>query len=193
MVIVGEDHAGTAEGIRLLLKSVGLDSRNFASPTQLLQATFEDACCVILDVRMPEMSGIEVFRQLRARGVVTPVIFMSGYGDLPMAVDALRAGALHFLEKPVDDQKLIDSVLEAAAVDAQRRADAHERRVTEQRLSLLTRREREVAQLYAGGMSSRDIADRLEVSLRTVQTFRTRILDKLEIHNLTALVKLFDT
>lgn len=176
----------------MLLKSVGLKTLSYGRPSELMSAPFDEACCVILDVRMPEMSGLEVFKRLRERGIETPVIFISGFGDLPMAVDALRAGALHFLEKPVEDQTLIDAVLEAAEVDLRRRERISARRNADTLLSRLTGREREVAGLYAEGLSSREIAEKLGLSLRTVQTFRTSILAKLKISSLTALVRLFE-
>lgn len=193
LVILVDDHAGTQNAVGMLMKSVGLEMRAFSGPVEMLRSKSDDACCIVLDVRMPEMSGIELFRRLREQGIEQPVIFMTAYGDLAMAVRAMRDGAVDFLEKPVDDQVLIDSILRAAAIDAERRRTIQENTSRSELLNALTGRERQVAQLYAEGKSTQEIAEALQLSLRTVQTFRGRILRKLGISTLTRLVHFFST
>jgi FixJ family two-component response regulator len=189
-VILVDDSAGVCEAVSLLLKTVNLDTRVYSNPTLFMDADIEDAGCILLDVRMPEMSGLEVFRQLRERGVEIPVIFMTGHGDVAMAVRVMRSGAFDFLEKPVDDQVLIDSVLEALSADAERRERVQRQLASRSLLDRLTPRELEIAHLLVEGESTRGIAERLTLSVRTVEGYRSRLMIKLEITSLTRLVEL---
>lgn len=189
-VILVDDSAGVCEAVSLLLKTVNLDTRVYSNPTLFMEADIEDAGCILLDVRMPEMSGLEVFRQLRERGVEIPVIFMTGHGDVAMAVRVMRSGAFDFLEKPVDDQVLIDSVLEALSADAERRERVQRKMASRSLLDRLTPRELEIAHLLVEGESTRGIAERLTLSVRTVEGYRSRLMIKLEITSLTRLVEL---
>lgn len=189
-VILVDDSAGVCEAVSLLLKTVNLDTRVYSNPTLFMEANIEEAGCILLDVRMPEMSGLEVFRQLRERGVEIPVIFMTGHGDVAMAVRVMRSGAFDFLEKPVDDQVLIDSVLEALSADAERRERMQRKLASRSLLDRLTPRELEIAHLLVEGESTRGIAERLTLSVRTVEGYRSRLMIKLEISSLTRLVEL---
>ena len=189
-VILVDDSAGVCEAVSLLLKTVNLDTRVYSNPTLFMEANIEEAGCILLDVRMPEMSGLEVFRQLRDRGVEIPVIFMTGHGDVAMAVRVMRSGAFDFLEKPVDDQVLIDSVLEALSADAERRERMQRKLASRSLLDRLTPRELEIAHLLVEGESTRGIAERLTLSVRTVEGYRSRLMIKLEISSLTRLVEL---
>lgn len=189
-VILVDDSAGVCEAVSLLLKTVNLDTRVYSNPTLFMEANIDDAGCILLDVRMPEISGLEVFRQLRERGVEIPVIFMTGHGDVAMAVRVMRSGAFDFLEKPVDDQVLIDSVLEALAVDAERRERVQRKMASRSLLDRLTPRELEIAHLLVEGESTRGIAEKLSLSVRTVEGYRSRLMIKLEISSLTRLVEL---
>jgi two-component system response regulator FixJ len=189
-VILVDDSAGVCEAVSLLLKTVNLDTRVYSNPTLFMDADIEEAGCILLDVRMPEMSGLEVFRQLRERGVEIPVIFMTGHGDVAMAVRVMRTGAFDFLEKPVDDQVLIDSVLEALSADAERRERIQRKMALRSLLDRLTPRELEIAHLLVEGESTRGIAEKLALSARTIEGYRSRLMIKLEITSLTRLVEL---
>lgn len=192
-VILVDDSAGVSEAVSLLLKTVNLETQVYSNPIAFMEASIDQAGCIILDVRMPEMSGLEVFRKLGERGVDIPVIFMTGHGDVSMAVRAMRAGAFDFLEKPVDDQVLIDSVLEAISVDTERRARLQRRLASRSLIDRLTPRELEIAHLLVEGETSRGIAERLGLSVRTVEGYRSRLMVKLEITSLTKLVELLRT
>ena len=124
-----DDNPAVRESVSMLLKSVGLETVAFHSPAVFLASAIEDTGCILLDIRMPEMSGLEVHRRLRERGIETPVIFLTGHGDVSMAVRSMREGAFDFLEKPMEDQQLIDRVLEALTHDTERRASAARRQV----------------------------------------------------------------
>lgn len=191
-VFIVDDDAGIRQSVSMLLKSVGIETASFENPSAFLKADLEKAGCVLLDVRMPEMSGIEVQRRLADEGSGVPVIFMTGHGDVGMAVRAMRQGAFDFLEKPIEDQVLIDSVLEALAVDDERRRTLAQKRSAMDLVSRLTRREREIAGLLAQGGSTRGIAEQLELSVRTVEGYRSRIMMKLEITSLAQLVRLLE-
>ena len=191
-VFIVDDDAGIRQSVGLLLKSVGIETASFENPSAFLKADLEKAGCVLLDVRMPEMSGIEVQRRLADEGSGVPVIFMTGHGDVGMAVRAMRQGAFDFLEKPIEDQVLIDSVLEALAVDDERRRTLAQKRSAMDLVSRLTRREKEIAGLLAQGGSTRGIAEQLELSVRTVEGYRSRIMMKLEITSLAQLVRLLE-
>jgi two-component system response regulator FixJ len=189
-VILVDDSAGVSEAVGLLLKTVNLETVVYTNPLVFMQSEIDHAGCIILDVRMPEMSGLEVFRQLRERQVEIPVIFMTGHGDVGMAVRAMRSGAFDFLEKPVDDQVLIDSVLEAISADVDRRARVQRKLASRTLVDRLTPRVLEIAHLLVDGQSSRGIAEKLGLSVRTVEGYRSRLMVKLEITSLTKLVEL---
>jgi FixJ family two-component response regulator len=186
-VVLVDDSAAVRESTRLLLKTVGLEVLAYRSPADFLEE-LPMASCVLLDIRMPEMSGIEVYRRLREAGVGTPVIFMTGHGQVSMAVGAMRDGAFDFLEKPVDDQRLIDVVFSAIASDKQRRDAAGSRELLAEKLARLTDRERGVADMIAQGYSSREVAEQLSLSVRTVEGHRSRILAKLEAGSLAQMI-----
>lgn len=188
-VVLVDDNPAVRESVSLLLKSVGLETVAHRSPAVFLSSPLENAGCIVLDIRMPEMSGLEVHRRLRERGVETPVIFLTGHGDVSMAVRSMRDGAFDFLEKPVEDQQLIDRVLEALNHDAERRAQAARRNDSASRRSRLTAREHEIAKMIADGKSSREVAEVLALSVRTVEGYRSRIMAKLEVDSVAQLVR----
>ncbi len=188
-VVLVDDSVAVRDSTRLLLKTVGLDLITFESPLQFLEEQ-PQAGCVLLDVRMPELSGIEVYRRMRDAGMEMPVIFITGHGRVSMAVNAMRDGAFDFLEKPVDDQHLIDAVFAAIARETQRRRDAGSRELVANRLGRLTQRERAIAELIAEGNSSREVAEKLALSVRTVEGYRSRILAKLEADSLAQMIRI---
>ena len=186
MVLV-DDSSAVRESTRVLLKTVGLELLSYHSPVQFLQ-DLPESSCILLDIRMPEMSGIEVYRRLREAGMETPVIFITGHGQVSMAVSAMRDGAFDFLEKPVDDQRLIDVIFAAIARDKERRGSAMSHQLIAEKLARLSDRERGVANLIAEGHSSREVAEKLSLSVRTVEGYRGRILTKLEADSLAQLI-----
>jgi two-component system response regulator DctR len=187
IVYLLDDEAAVLDAIGFLLASRGLDVRAHATGSELL-ATVDAAPrplpgVFLLDIRMEPMSGLRVFDALVARRLRNPVLFLSGHGDIPMAVDALRNGAFDFLEKPYGDNALADRVEQALAVDAamhQTDTRAEERRA---RLASLTEREHEVMQRVAAGKLNKVIADELHVSVRTVEVHRARVYAKLGVRS----------
>jgi RNA polymerase sigma factor (sigma-70 family) len=144
--------------------------------------------CLLLDVRLPGMSGLRLQDELIARGITTPIIFISGHGDLPMAVEAMKKGAYDFLEKPVGDQMLLDRINAAIAEDLRRRESRTEITALQHKLASLTPREREVLNLLKVGKPTSVIAKTLGISQKTVQVHRTRILEKLQVDTVPAIV-----
>lgn len=185
-----DDNGSILGSISMLFRSVGIEVVTFHEPTSFLRAPLEDFGCILLDVRLPEMSGMQIFRALKDRGVTTPVIFLTGHGDIPMAVHAMQDGAFDFLEKPFDDQTLIEAVLAALRKDAEQREMQASQTRTAQRLARLTKREREIAELVVNGLTSREIAGKLGLSLRTIEHYRVKIAAKLEVNSVTSLVRI---
>jgi FixJ family two-component response regulator len=190
-VYVVDDEEAICDSVGLLLKSVRLASRSFSDPGDFLRQWQPGwRGCLLLDVRMPRMSGLEVQRVLKERGNRLPVIFMTGHGDVPMAVEAMRAGALDFLQKPFNDDELIGRVQEALARDAEHAASARQRSEIEHRYASLTPREREIARCLIDGASNKVIAINLGLSERTVELHRARIMQKMNVRALAQLVQL---
>ena len=187
IVYLLDDEAAVLDALGFLLASRGLNVRAFASAAELLAAVDATprplAGVFVLDVRMEPMSGLRVFEELSARRLRNPVLFLSGHGDIPMAVEALKNGAFDFLEKPYSDNALADRIEQALAVDtAMHHTDAR----TEERgarLASLTDREREVMQRVAAGKLNKVIADELNVSVRTVEVHRARVYAKLGVRS----------
>ena len=146
--------------------------------------------CVVLDIRMREMSGLECFEALRERGNSLPVIFLTGHGDVPMAVGALKKGAFDFLEKPVDDNALVDRVIRALASDARRQASEASQATVASRITQLTPREHEVMRLVLAGKFNKVIADELNISMRTVEVHRSRVFEKMGVRSAVELAQL---
>jgi FixJ family two-component response regulator len=185
-----DDSVGVRESTTFLLKTVGLATIAFSSPAEFLRAFNGEAGCVILDIRMPEVSGLEVFRRMQVRNLANPVIFLTGHGDVSIAVRAMRAGAFDFLEKPIDDQVLIDTVLEALRVDAEQRRKNAVRSDVQNRLARLTERESSIAHMLVTGKSSKEIAAEMSLSVRTIEGYRGRIMSKLEADSFAQMIKL---
>jgi FixJ family two-component response regulator len=191
VVMVVDDDAGVRNAMRILLKSVGLESMLFASAPEFLngyQPT--QPGCLVLDIRMPGMSGLELQQQLNLRGAVIPVIFMTGHGDIPMAVEAMQHGAFDFLQKPFRDQDLLDRIQKAIAKDAELRASLGEHERIRSHLESLTPREREVLDLMTLGKQNKSIAQDLGVSPRTVEIHRARVMEKMNAHSVAELVRM---
>jgi FixJ family two-component response regulator len=190
-VHIVDDDDGVRASIRMLLKSVGLPALTFASAQEFLGSYQpERGGCVVLDMRMPGMSGLELQQELNRRGAVIPVIFITGHGDVPMAVEAMRHGAFEFLQKPFRDQDLIDRVQQAMQRDRETRESLREHSHIRARLSLLTPREREVMELLIAGKANKLMAHELGLSQRTVEIHRARVMEKMEAGSLAQLVRM---
>jgi two-component system response regulator DctR len=175
-----DDDPAVRDALQWLLRSRGVASRAWDSADGFLAAARHDLCgCLLLDVRMPGMSGIELFDRLRAIDCRLPVIFLTGHGDVPMAVQALKDGAFDFVEKPYDDNALVDKVVGAMALDAKRSAREDSVNSVRNRLVQLTLREQEVMQQILAGKLNKVIADELGIAMRTVEVHRSHIFEKM--------------
>jgi two-component system, LuxR family, response regulator FixJ len=191
LVMVVDDDAGVRNAMRALLKSVGLNSALYASAQEFLTAYQPSQLgCLVLDIRMPGMSGLELQQQLNLRGAVIPVIFMTGHGDIPMAVEAMQHGAFDFLQKPFRDQDLLDRIQRAIAKDAELRKSLGEHERIRAHLESLTPREREVLDLMTQGKQNKVIGQDLGVSPRTIEIHRARVMEKMGAHSVAELVRM---
>ena len=188
--IIDDDEA-IRDALEWLFKTRGVSCRVWPSGERFLGAWQPDwRGCIVLDIRMQGMSGLECFDTLLARGCQLPVIFITGHGDVPMAVSALKKGAFHFIEKPFNDHDLVDLVEKALAADRDRQRVAASRETIEARLATLTQREREVMELILEGKYNKVIADELSISMRTVEAHRSRIFDKMDVRSAVELAQL---
>jgi two-component system response regulator DctR len=179
-----DDDPAVRDALQWLLQSRGVQSQTWKSAVDFLEFASRDLCgCLLLDVRMPGMSGIELFDRLRAQHCRLPVIFLTGHGDVPMAVQALKDGAFDFIEKPYDDNALVDKVLAAIAQDTKRNARENSVLLLERKLALLTLREQEVMQSILAGKLNKVIADELGIAMRTVEVHRSRIFEKMKVRS----------
>ncbi|KPK38954.1 MAG: hypothetical protein AMJ69_06970 [Gammaproteobacteria bacterium SG8_47] len=189
-IFIVDDDAAIRDSLQLLLKSAGLNVVCYESAELFLEAyDTELRGCLVLDVRMPGMSGLELQRALNERNSQLPVIIMTGHGDVPMAVDAMKAGATDFIEKPFSDEDLLTRL--QSSIERQQRQLAEHANDIEllQRLSLLTPREREVMDLLAEGKLNKVVAAELDISPRTVEVHRARIMEKLRVKSLADIVR----
>jgi two-component system response regulator FixJ len=191
VVFIVDDDEAVRSSLRLLLKSVGLVPTALGSAREFLDK-YDPAQpgCLVLDVRMPGMSGIELQETLNRQGAVIPVIFITGHGDVPMAVEAMQAGAFDFLQKPFRDQDLIDRIQRALEKDRASRAVLNEHSLIQERLESLTPREREVLTLVTSGKPNKVMAADLGVSQRTVEIHRARVMEKMGASSLAQLVRM---
>jgi two-component system response regulator FixJ len=190
-VYVVDDDSGVRSSIRVLMKSVGLPATQFASAQEFLSAyRVAQPGCLVLDIRMPGMNGLELQEELNRRGAVIPVIFITGHGDVPMAVEAMRHGAFEFLQKPFRDQELLDRIQQALARDQESRQGLKEHERIRVQLASLTPREREVLDLVATGKANKVVAQDLGVSQRTVEIHRARVMKKMGAKSLAQLVRM---
>ena len=190
-IYIVDDDEGVRNSLRFLLKSVGHVCQTLASANEFLE-TYQpkQPGCLILDVRMPGMSGLELQQQLNLRGAIIPVIFITGHGDVPMAVEAMQHGASDFLQKPFRDQDLLDRIQRALERDARNRAALTEHERIRASFDSLTPREREVLALITRGKSNKVMAAELGVSQRTVEIHRARVMDKTGAASLAQLVRM---
>ena len=188
--IVDDDEA-IRDALTWLFRTRQVACRAWESAEAFLEAWQPDwRGCIVLDIRMREMSGLECFEALREQGNSLPVIFLTGHGDVPMAVGALKKGAFDFLEKPVDDNALVDRVIRALAADARRQASEASQATVATRISQLTPREHEVMRLVLAGKFNKVIADELNISMRTVEVHRSRVFEKMGVRSAVELAQL---
>ena len=193
-VFVVDDDAAVRDGLINLIQSAGLRAEGFSSTPELLAANVADRPgCLVLDVRMPGSSGLDLQHHLRTSGNAKPIIFLTGHGDIPMTVQAMKAGALEFFTKPVRDQALLDAILKGIDLDAAQRAHATQVEARVDRLKTLTPREREVLHEVARGRLNKQIAFDLGISEVTVKLHRGNVMRKMEASSIGELIRAWET
>lgn len=189
-----DDDEAIRDSLSWLLQSRSLQCQTYPSAESFLAAWTPDLCgCLLLDIRMREMSGLELFDRLLENGNCLPVIFLTGHGDVPMAVGALKKGAFDFVEKPFDDNQLVNRVLEAVELDNTRRATAASSDSLNERLARLTTRERQVMELILAGKFNKVVADELQISMRTVEVHRANLFEKMGVRTAVELSQLMSS
>lgn len=195
VVFVVDDDPSVREALQSLLRSVGHVVEAFACTRDLLERRermVDAAGCLVLDVRLPGQSGLDFQRELVAAGILLPIIFITGHGDVPMSVAAMKAGAIEFLTKPFRDQDLLDAVHRALDLDAVRRTAATELAALRDRFDTLSTREREVMLLVAAGRMNKQIAAELQLAEVTVKVHRAQVMGKMQARSLPELVRMSD-
>lgn len=190
-VFVVDDDDAVRESLVFLMKSIGLKAESFPSAQAFLDSyNAARAGCLVLDIRMPGMSGLELQDKLIQMGSILPIIFITGHGDVPMAVKAIKAGAADFVQKPFRDQELIDRIREVLEEDSHARAETLQRTEILRRMETLTEREREVMGQVVDGKANKVVAIDLNVSQRTVEIHRANVMEKMKARSLAQLVRL---
>jgi FixJ family two-component response regulator len=191
VVFLLDDEEAVVVALARLLRASGFEVRSWTSASEFLEAhDAETPGCLVTDVRMPGMSGLELQRALFERGIDRAIVFITGQGDIPTTVQAMRAGAVTFLSKPLQRAELVAAVREAIHRDAEGRAQHRERQDLARRLASLTPRERQVLELVATGMLNKQIAAELGAAEKTIKVHRGRIMEKMQVRTATALVGL---
>ena len=189
-IFVVDDDEAMRDSMSWVLEGEGYQVACFDSGESFLRARHDDMRgCLVLDVRMPEMSGLELHEKLDALGSRLPIIFVTGHGDVPMAVAALQRGACDFIEKPFHNEDLLSRIQRALELDIQITARRQRDDAISHRLEQLTQREREVMQLVVAGKLNKQIADQLDISMKTVEAHRARVMEKMGVRTLAELVK----
>lgn len=190
-VFIVDDDQQVRDALELLMESVGLNVATFESGQLFLDAfNPEIPGCIVTDIRMPGMSGLELQKKLKEEKMHPPVIVITGHGDIPMAVDAMQSGAVDFIEKPFNDQRLLDSVHRAIETDAAKRGQATHIAEIRERMESLTPRELEVMNLITQGKRNKVIADELHVSQSTVEAHRAKVMEKMQAATLSDLMRM---
>ncbi|OLL31978.1 DNA-binding response regulator [Burkholderia sp. SRS-W-2-2016] len=190
VVYIVDDDNGMRTSLAWLLESVGIKSQGFVSATDFLRAfDLNVPGCLVLDVRMPEVSGFDVQEELNRRGATLPIIFVSGHGDIPMSVRALQHGAIDFVEKPYNSQQMLERIQRAMKLASQRHAKHMRQLELRERINSLTAREKEVLNGLIEGKASKVIASDLSISVKTVDVYRASIKEKLGATSIPTLVR----
>jgi RNA polymerase sigma factor (sigma-70 family) len=193
IVFVVDDDPSVRSSLKFLLNTVGLQVESFGSADGFLHKAPPDApSCLVLDVRLPGLSGLDFQRELAARNVRIPIVFLTGHGDIPMSVRAMKAGAVEFLTKPFRDQDLLDAVRIALERDRARREQEKDVMILRRRYDSLTSREQEVISLVVSGMLNKQIADQLGTAESTVKVQRSRAMEKMHAESLVGLVRMIE-
>jgi FixJ family two-component response regulator len=191
MVFVVDDDDSVRKALTRLIQSVGIKVECIASAEAfLLRPRYEGPCCLVLDIRMPGLSGLELQEELTKKSLTLPIIFITGHGTIPMSVRAMKAGAIDFLEKPFEDQALLDLIKHAFERDRQAKHEYTEKRGILERFESLTPREREILSLLVTGKLNKQIALQLGISEKTVKIHRAHVMEKMRAESLTDLVRL---
>jgi two-component system, LuxR family, response regulator FixJ len=191
LVHIIDDDEAVRDSLAFLLDSSGIEAKSYESAAAYLDAAARGASgCIVTDVRMPGMSGIDLLRKLKADGVLVPVIVMTGHGDVPLAVEAMKLGAFDFVEKPFDDDALLTSVRAALGEGARHSLQEVERQQIDARLALLSARERQVLDGLIAGQANKVIAYELGISPRTVEIYRANVMTKMQANSLSELVRM---
>jgi len=186
-----DDDDAIRDALAWLLRSRGVASRAWSSAEAFLaDYRGEMRGCIVLDIRMHNMSGPELFERMVELGCSMPIIFLTGHGDVPLAVNAIKRGAFDFIEKPFNDNELADRVIDALRIDAERSSQAASAATIEGRLAQLTSREREVMDLVLAGKFNKVIADELDIAMRTVEVHRARVFEKMGVRSAVELAQL---
>jgi RNA polymerase sigma factor (sigma-70 family) len=193
VVFVVDDDASVRSSLKFLLSTVGLQAESCESADGFLHKKLPDApSCLVLDVRLPGLSGLDFQRELTAKNIHIPIVFLTGHGDIPMSVRAMKAGAVEFLTKPFRDQDLLDAVRVALERDRARRELDKETDLLQRRFDSLTSREQEVIGMVASGMLNKQIADQLGTAESTVKVQRSRAMEKMRAESLVDLIRMIE-
>ena len=193
VIFVVDDDPSVRFSLKFLLSTVGLHVESFDSADTFLNKRLPEApSCLVLDVRLPGLSGLDFQRELAARKIYIPIVFLTGHGDIPMSVRAMKAGAVEFLTKPFRDQDLLDAVRIALDRDRARREQEKELMVLQRRFDSLTSREQEVISMVVSGVLNKQIADQLGTAESTVKVQRSRAMEKMHAESLVDLVRMIE-
>lgn len=191
IIFVVDDEPSVCVSLKRLLRSVGLEARTFASAQEFLRCERPDAPgCLVLDVRLPGLSGLDLQQELAAEKIDLPVIFITGHGDIPMSVRAMKGGAVEFLTKPFREQDLLEAIQRGIEQHRLVRQHSAEVRILQQRQALLTPREREVFPLVTSGLLNKQIAAQLDASEKTIKVHRGQVMQKMKAESLADLIRM---